>query len=422
MANDYDIIIIGGGLVGASLACALGEQDLRIAVIEAVPLKSDAQPSYNERTVALGYGSRKIFEGIGIWSAIQELGATAIEKIHVSDRGHVGKTRLDCAKEGLDALGYVVDTRLLGQALGRRVEELSNVELICPAKLISLQFTAEHAEVEIESDGVVQTLNTALVVGADGVQSSVREQLGIKTFDMNYGQTAVIANVSVERPHHNVAYERFTPTGPLAVLPMSDVTEFEEGLEHRCSIVWTVKDKERDAMLALDDDVFLAELQNRFGGQLGKFTRVGKRFAFPLALKQAREHVRARLALIGNAAHTVHPIAGQGFNLGLRDVAVLAEVVVDAIQKQEDIGDLLVLKRYARWRRRDHMRVIGFTDSMVRLFSNQITPVALVRNIGLLATDLVPPLKKLITRQAMGLSGRLPKLARGLRLGSSYEK
>jgi len=416
MANNYDIIIIGGGLVGASLACALGEQDLRIAVIEAVPLSSDAQPSYNERTVALGYGSRQIFEGIGIWSAIDELGATAIKKIHVSDRGHMGKTRLDCAKEGLDALGYVVDTRLLGQALAARLDALSNVELICPAKLTSLKFTSTNAALAIEVDGVEQTLSASLVVGADGVQSSVREQVGIKTFDMNYGQTAIITNVSVERSHRNIAYERFTPTGPLAVLPMSDVTEFDEGVEHRCSIVWTVKDKDRDAVLALDDRQFLAELTERFGGQLGQFTRVGKRIGFPLALKQAREHVRPRLALVGNAAHTVHPIAGQGFNLGLRDVAVLAEVIVGAVQANEDIGELLVLKRYARWRRRDHLRVIGFTDSMVRLFSNKFTPLALARNAGLVATDLFPPLKKLITRQAMGLSGHLPKLARGLRL------
>ena len=416
METNYDIVIIGGGLVGASLACALGEQDLRIAVIEAVPLRSDAQPSYNERTVALGYGSRQIFEGIGIWSSIQDLGATAIEKIHVSDRGHVGKTRLDCAKEGLDALGYVVDTRLLGQALGARLEALSNVELICPAKLTAIQFTPTHAELDIDVEGEQQTLSASLVVGADGVQSAVREQVGIKTFDMNYGQTAIITNVSVERPHQNVAYERFTPTGPLAVLPMSDVDELNTGTEHRCSIVWTVKDKDKETILALSDTDFLTELEQRFGGQLGQFTRVGKRFGFPLALKQAREHVRARLALVGNAAHTIHPIAGQGFNLGLRDVAVLAEVIVDAVNANEDIGELPVLKRYARWRRRDHMRVIGFTDSMVRLFSNKFAPVALARNVGLVATDLFPPLKKLITRQAMGLSGHLPKLARGLRL------
>jgi len=412
MTNEYDIVIIGGGLVGASLACALGEQDLRIAVIEAVPLASESQPSYNDRTVALGYGSRQIFEGIGIWSEIAELGATAIKKIHVSDKGHMGKTRLDCASEGLDALGYVVETRLLGKALGDRLAQLSNVELICPAQLVSLQFDASSAQVKVDCDGVMQTLSAKLVVGADGVQSSVREQLGIETFDMNYNQTAVITNISVERPHQNVAYERFTATGPLALLPMSDV----EG-EHRCSVVWTIKDKDKEAALELDDAAFLAGLQQRFGGQLGKFTNVGKRVAFPLALRQAREHVRERLALIGNAAHTVHPIAGQGFNLGLRDVAVLAQVIVEATQVDEDIGELQVLKRYAKWRRRDHVRVLGFTDSMVRLFSNNIPPLALARNLSLVVTDLFPPLKKLITRQAMGLSGRLPKLARGLKLG-----
>jgi len=416
MATEYDIVIIGGGLVGASLACALGEQDLRIAVIEAIPLASDAQPSYNDRTVALGYGSRRIFEGIGIWSDVAALGATAIEKIHVSDRGHVGKTRLDCDREGLEALGYVVETRLLGKALANRLQQLSNVELICPAKLVSLQLGTELAQVEIESEGVTQTLSSRLVVGADGVQSSVRELVGIKTFDMNYGQTAIITNATVERSHQHVAYERFTPTGPLAVLPMSDISNSNSDAEHRCSIVWTVKDKDCDSVMALDDAGFLRELEQRFGGQLGRFTSVGKRIAFPLALRQAREHIRSRLALVGNAAHTVHPIAGQGFNLGLRDVAVLAQVIVEAQQAGEDIGELGVLKRYASWRRRDHLRVIGFTDSMVRLFSNRFAPVALARNIGLVATDLFPPLKKLITRQAMGLSGRLPKLARGLRL------
>jgi len=411
MANDYDIVIIGGGLVGASLACALAEQPLRIAVIEAVPFNSDSQPSYNDRTVALGYGSRRIFEGIGIWSAVAELGATAIEKIHVSDRGHMGKTRLDCADEGLDALGYVVETRLLGKALGERLAQLSNVELICPAQLVSMQVEQDAATVEIDREGVMQTLSAGLIVGADGVQSTVREQFGIKTFDVNYDQTGIITNVSIERPHHNVAFERFTPTGPLAVLPMGDIDN-----EHRCSIVWTVKDKDRDSFMALDDTAFLQQLQARFGHQLGEFTHVGKRIAFPLALRQAREHVRERLALIGNAAHTVHPIAGQGFNLGLRDVAVLAQVLVEAQQDGKDIGSLAVLKNYARWRRRDHMRVIGFTDSMVRIFSNRFAPLALARNLGLVATDLLPPLKKLITRQAMGLSGKLPKLARGLRL------
>lgn len=411
MKNDFDIVIVGGGLVGASLACALGGQSLRIAVIEAVPFGDDSQPSYDDRTVALAYGSRRIFEGIGIWDNIAARGVCAIEKIHVSDRGHMGKTRLDCKDEGLDALGYVIENRILGAALLKRLDDLDNVSVICPAKVTAMQIDADNVQVTIDLDGETQHLQARLLVGADGGNSIVREYAGIHSFASDYSQTAIITNVSCERPHNHVAWERFTDTGPLAVLPMQDV----EG-QHRCSIVWSVKQAQLDATLALDDVAFLARLQARFGHHLGRFSRVGKRVAYPLTLRQAREHVRDRLALIGNAAHTIHPIAGQGFNLGLRDVAVLAQVIVEAQQAGRDIGCLAVLKKYASWRRRDHLRVIGFTDSLVRMFSNRLAPLVLARNIGLIAADLLPPLKRIITRQAMGLTGKLPKLARGLRL------
>jgi 2-octaprenyl-6-methoxyphenol hydroxylase len=409
--NNFDIVIVGGGLVGASLACALGGQDLRIAVVEAVPFGAASQPSYDDRTVALAYGSRRIFEGMGIWSEIEQRGVSAIEKIHVSDRGHVGKTRLDCADENLDALGYVVENRVLGATLSEHLQQLENVSLLCPASVTQLQGDSGSTLLDIEYEGTTQTLQAKLVVAADGGKSFVREQAGIRSFGTDYDQTAVITNVSCERPHQHVAYERFTDSGPLAVLPLPDM----DG-ENRCSIVWSVRKAQLDEMLTLDDETFLARLQARFGDHLGKFTRAGKRVAYPLSLRQAREHVRERLALIGNAAHTIHPIAGQGFNLGLRDVAVLAQVLVEAHEAGQDIGTLAVLKHYARWRRRDHLRVIGFTDSMVRLFSNSLTPLALARNIGLVTADLLPPVKRLITRQAMGLTGKLPRLARGLRL------
>ncbi|MDT8405577.1 2-octaprenyl-6-methoxyphenyl hydroxylase [Sulfuriflexus sp.] len=411
MEHNFDIVIVGGGLVGASLACALGEQDLRIAVVEAVPFGADSQPSYDDRTVAMAYGSRRIFEGMGLWAAIEQHGVSAIEKIHVSDRGHIGKTRLDCADENLEALGYVVENRVLGAVLSARLQLLENVSLLCPASVTRIQCDAGSAQVDIEHEGVVTSLQASLLVAADGGKSFVREQMGIRSFGTDYGQTAVITNVSCQRPHRHVAYERFTDTGPLAVLPLTDLAG-----EHRCSIVWTVNEAQLDELLALDEAGFLARLQARFGDQLGRFSRAGKRVAYPLALRQAREHVRERLALIGNAAHTIHPIAGQGFNLGLRDVAVLAQVLVEAQQAGQDIGRLEVLKNYARWRRHDHLRVIGFTDSMVRVFSNNLTPLALARNIGLLAADLCPPLKHLITRQAMGLTGKLPRLGRGLKL------
>ncbi|WP_126452792.1 2-octaprenyl-6-methoxyphenyl hydroxylase [Sulfuriflexus mobilis] len=411
METHFDIVIVGGGLVGASLACALGGQDLRIAVVEAVPFGAAGQPSYDDRTVALAYGSRRIFEGMGIWSAIEQGGVSAIEKIHVSDRGHMGKTRLDCADEGLDALGYVVENRVLGAVLSTHLQQLDNVSLLCPATVTQLHCDTGSATLEIEYEGSVRSLQAKLLVAADGGDSFVREQANIRSFGTDYGQTAVITNVSCQRPHRHVAYERFTDSGPLAVLPLADM-----GGEHRCSIVWSVKKAQLDEMLALDDETFLKRLQARFGDHLGTFTRAGKRVAYPLSLRQAREHVRERLALIGNAAHTIHPIAGQGFNLGLRDVAVLAQVLAEAQQVGQDIGTLAVLKNYARWRRRDHLRVIGFTDSMVRLFSNKLTPLALARNIGLVAADILPPMKRLITRQAMGLTGKLPRLARGLKL------
>jgi 2-octaprenyl-6-methoxyphenol hydroxylase len=411
LEHDFDIVIVGGGLVGASLACALGGQDLRIAVVEAVPFGAGSQPSYDDRTVALAYGSRRIFEGMGIWADIEQRGVSAIEKIHVSDRGHVGKTRLDCADENLDALGYVVENRVLGAVLSAQLQQLGNVSLLCPASVTQLHGDAGSTSLDIDYEGTVQTLQAKLLVAADGANSFIREQVGIRSLGTDYGQTAVITNVSCERPHQHIAYERFTDSGPLAVLPLPDM----DG-EHRCSIVWSVRKAQLDEMLALDDATFLERLQARFGGHLGKFTRVGKRVAYPLSLRQAREHVRERLALIGNAAHTIHPIAGQGFNLGLRDVAVLAQVLVEAHEAGQDIGTLAVLKHYARWRRRDHLRVIGFTDSMVRLFSNSLTPLALARNIGLVAADLLPPVKRLITRQAMGLTGKLPRLGRGLKL------
>ena len=409
--TDFDIVIVGGGLVGASLACALGEQDLRIAVVEAVPFGAESQPSYDDRTVAMAYGSRQIFEGMGIWQAIEQGVVSAIKKIHVSDRGHIGKTRLNCADESLDALGYVVENRVLGSVLFERLQSFENITLLCPARVLKIQTDADSTTLEIEHNDVVSNLHAKLLVAADGGNSFVREQMGIRSFATDYGQTAVITNVSCERPHQNIAYERFTDSGPLAVLPLPDL----DG-ESRCSIVWSVKQEQRDDLLALNDETFLEQLQTRFGEHLGQFTRAGKRVAYPLSLRQAREHVRERLALIGNAAHTIHPIAGQGFNLGLRDVAFLAQVLVEAQQAGKDIGTLSTLKNYARWRRRDHLRVIGFTDSMVRVFSNNLTPLALARNIGLVAADLFPPVKRLIRRQAMGLTGKLPRLARGLKL------
>lgn len=406
MTNDYDILIIGGGLVGASLACALGGQALRVGLIEAKPFATRAQPDYDERSIALSYGSQRIFAAMNLWPALAD-GCTPIQRIRISDRGHFGAARLDAAEEGVAALGYVAPARVIGQALAARLAEFSNIEMLCPAQVDAVRLDAEAAEVSVRIGASTQLLRSRLVVAADGAHSLVREQLGIETAHWQYDQTAVIANITPERPHANTAYERFTDTGPLALLPLQD---------NRCSLVWTVRNAQVDVLMQLDDAAFLAALQERFGQRLGRLLKVGTRQAYPLNLVRAREAVRARLALIGNAAHSLHPVAGQGFNLGLRDVAALADVLVEALHDGVDIGNLAVLQRYADARRRDQRGVIAFTDGLARIFSNPLAPVAVARNLGLVAVDLLPPCKHFLSRRTMGLAGRLPRLARGLSL------
>lgn len=405
-ATDFDLIIVGGGMVGASLACALEKLNVRIAIIEAVPYQAAKQPSYDDRAIALSFGTSRIFEGMGLWQKISKH-TTAIKHIHVSDQGRFGFTRINHQQEGVEALGYVITARDLGKALVQQLNQLNNLTLISPATLTDLQLGDEHATAVIEQDDQTKTLTAGLIVAADGGNSIVRQKLDIRTSDHDYQQTAIIANITPEHAHQHIAYERFTKHGPLALLPMDD---------HRCALVWTRSPQDAERILNLDDTNFLAELQTCFGNRLGRFQKAGKRSTYPLRLIRAQEQVRNRLALIGNAAHTLHPISGQGFNLGLRDVATLAQAIADAMREGQDIGKLAVLNQYAQWRSRDHQQVIGFTDTLVNTFSNRFPPLAFARNLGLLATDIIPPLKHTLARHSMGISGKLPRLARGLPL------
>ncbi|HCB12987.1 MAG TPA: 2-octaprenyl-6-methoxyphenyl hydroxylase [Gammaproteobacteria bacterium] len=404
---DYDLLIIGGGLVGASLACALDGLNLRIGLVEAAPLAVSEHPSYDDRILALAQGTRRIFQTLGLWEMLAET-ATPIRHIHISERGSPGFAHLDCCDEGVEALGYVAEARQIGAALLTKLPALRHVELLCPARLetVAIEPDTVCATVRFSGEQTVE-LRTRLLVAADGAQSPVRQQLGIAALRWEYGQQAVIANVTPALPHRNVAYERFTPDGPIALLPMS---------ENRCAVVCTVNDADVPAVMALDDAGFLALLHQRFGDRLGPFQRTGQRQAYPLFLLKSREHARQRVAIIGNAAHTLHPIAGQGFNLGIRDVAALAEVIADAHHANEDIGDLKALNRYAGWRRWDQQQTIAFTDALHRVFINPLPPVRAARNLGLLAFDLLPPIKHWFARQTMGLDGRVPKLVRGLAL------
>ncbi len=418
MNNEFDLLIVGGGMVGASLAHALKHSGLRIGLIEAVPLDDGSQPSYDARAIALSWGSRRIFEGIGVWHSMVQEGVTPIRTIRVSDRGHFGAVRMEAAEEGVEALGYVAEAAVIGRALAPGLGELSDTTLFCPARLTDIVIEETAARVSVEYEGQVCELTARLVVAADGGRSTVRERLGARTFSLGYGQTAVIASVVTDRPHGNVAYERFTESGPLALLPNNAPTWMPgaEAGERRWSLVWTVHDHEVEEHLALDDAAFIARLQQRLGKRAGRVLSASPRRAYPLGLQFVRDHVRPRLAFIGNAAHLIHPVGGQGFNLGLRDVAVLAEVLTAVAREGKDPGNLESLSDYAGWRRGDYLRVMGFTDGLARSFSSDFAPLVAARNVGMVALDMLPPARRLLTRQAMGVNGRQPRLALGLPL------
>ncbi len=407
MTPDYDVIVIGGGVVGASLACALGTGPLRVAVIEAVPYGAASQPSYDDRTVALSYASRLIFSAFDVWPQIDPASISPIHTIHISDRGRFGSAHLDRRDVGTDALGYVVDARALGAALMARLATQTNVHLIAPATVQALEIQSDHATVGLLQQGAVHQLCAKLVIGADGAQSQVRELLGIPAQRRDYGQTAIVTTVTPERPHEQAAYERFTPSGPLALLPRNG---------GHCAVVWSVAPNAAQALLRLTDAEFLAQLQTAFGARLGTFSRLGKRSSYPLTLTKIDRYRAGRALLIGNAAHSLHPVAGQGFNLGLRDVALLAELLLDAVRAGDDIGSDTLLERYIALRRRDTHAMTLFTDSLARVFTDVRAPITFGRNLSLLAVDMVPGAKRALLRRTMGLAGHLPRVLRGLPL------
>ncbi len=414
--SHYDVVIIGGGLVGASLACVLGEQNISVAVIEAYPLNTQQQPCYDDRTVALSWGSRQILESMGLWSAIQSQ-AEPIAHIHISDRGHFGVSRLHADEEKVEALGYVAENRFLGEKLYQKIATLKTVQLYCPASLLfedplleeryPLEEKDNRVYLTLETETGRKTLDARVLVAADGQHSQVKQQLNIGDSCQDYQQTALVTNITPGLPHHNVAYERFTENGPVAFLPMRD---------NRCSLVWTMTDKQAKYISSLADADFLQQLQQVFGFRLGEFKKVGKRQLYPLILQEATRFVHGRVVIVGNAAHTLHPVAGQGFNLALRDIALLAELLCDAHRHHKDMGASVVLDRYVALREKDIHRVYRFTDTLVKVFSTSFAPLAHCRSAGLQLVDIMPPLKHVLARQSMGLSGRRSRLARGLSL------
>jgi len=404
--TDYDVLIVGGGMVGASLAIALMPLGLKVGLVDAYEFGVSEQPSYDDRSIALSYGSSRIFAGMGLWGSLESK-TTPIQKIHVSDRGHFGATRLSAIKEKVPALGYLVESRVLGKQLYDVLAD-SNIEQIIPASVTATQEIENGLEVTLVQNEKQTTITTKLLVGSDGTQSKVRELAGIGVSRSDYHQTAVIANITTEKPHNNEAFERFADTGPIALLPLSN---------NRCSLVWTHDTKngtaDLDETLALDDAGFLQKLGNEFGYRLGAFTKVGERSSFPLALVTAERNTALHTVIIGNASHTMHPVAGQGLNLALRDIAVLADLIA---KYHDDLSNDELLQTYEEQRAGDVKTTVRYTDTLVRLFSNDNFLLGHARAGGLLAVDRVSPLRKLFTRQSMGVNYRQSRLARGLSL------
>jgi len=418
-SDTYDVIIVGGGMVGASLAVALEPLKLKVGIVEAFKFGDVEQPSYDDRAIALSYGSSRIFSGMGLWDKLSSK-TTAINEIHVSDRGHFGATRLSARQENVPALGYLVESRILGRQLYDMLRN-TQVEQFVPARVTdvlaldsALQISIEHTEAQGKKNKKHrQIIKTRLLVAADGTNSPTREMSGIGTKTSDYQQSAIIANVSTEKAHRNRAYERFTDSGPIALLPMSD---------NRCSLVWTHSTKQGseniDGIMALDDTMFLEKLGNEFGYRLGRFTKVGKRSCYPLSLLRSEKNTAERTVIIGNASHTMHPVAGQGLNLAMRDIAVLADLIANSVSEHAsaDVGDATLLQAYESQREGDLKTTIRYTDSLVRLFSNDNFLLGHLRAGGLVAVDRVPPLRKWLTRQSMGINYRQSRLARGLAL------
>lgn len=407
--NHYDIVIAGGGMIGASLALALAPLQLRVAVVEAVARGETAQPSFDDRSTALSRSTQRMFEAIGLWDEVIAA-STPIRRIHVSDRGRFGFSHIDAREQGVEALGYVVINRVLGEVLQSALAGLEFVDMLCPARVVDIDTHGDAMKATLEhDDGRRQEIRGQLLVAADGANSSVRPMLGICAQKTDYEQHAVIGNLLPEKPLDNCAYERFTNQGPLALLPVAD---------DRAGFVWTVASSDAERVLALDDTAFVDELQTAFGYRLGRFSRVGKRAAYPLSLSKALRLTAERGVLVGNSAHGLHPVAAQGFNLGMRDVAALCDCIADARSEDPmaDIGDRDLLQRYAGWRRNDQGKLVRLTDGIVRLFGSSRPPARIARNIGMLGFDLVPGVRTLFARHMMGLAGRLPRLSRGVPL------
>jgi 2-octaprenyl-6-methoxyphenol hydroxylase len=402
---ECDVLIVGGGLVGSTLALALAELPLDVVLIETYDPTMLQQPSFDARATALANGSRRILETLGIWHAIEQA-AEPITHIHISELGQFGAARIEAREEGVAALGYTVENRVLGAALWSSLAHAPRLRCLAPASFMTMNEAPDEVLSTIEYAGRTVSVRSRVLVAADGARSGVRAALGIAAARDDYGQSAVIFNCMSSRPLNGLALERFTTQGPIAVLPLS---------AGRAGIVWTHSTAAAADAVQLDDESLRERLDAALGGRIGRIERIGERVVHPLYRVRAAHLYGVRTVLAGSAAVNLHPVAGQGFNLALRDVASLAEVFADELARggAADIGSAPVLRRYADWRRADQGAVAQITHGLVRVFGLPLPCSGKVRGFGLTAFDLVPGAKSLFARHAMGRAGRLPRLACG---------
>ncbi|MFZ7173357.1 2-octaprenyl-6-methoxyphenyl hydroxylase [[Pasteurella] aerogenes] len=394
---DYDVVIIGGAMAGATLALALSAKtqgQMRIAIVEKQAPQQHQQSGFDARCIALSDGSCRRLNRIQLpdkqrlWQKVQGI-ATPIKQIHVSDKGHSGIVEFRAQEFGLAALGVVVELQQMGQCLLQAMQQYPHLDYLAPHQVEHIEYQPSAVEIRLKND---RTLRAKLLVGADGNRSQVALAASIEQpLQRDYGQTAIITNVQVQQPHQFRAFERFTDEGPLALLPMAG---------NLMTLVWCVKQPE--ALMALDENAFLYQLQQRFGWRLGKLQQCGKRFAYPLNLYRAEQHIQPRTALVGNAAQTLHPVAGQGFNLGIRDVMALADVIADNFAAQQDIGDYALLQRYEEIRQADQQHIIQLTDNLVSVFANNLLSLQLTRNLGLMALSQCRLAKQHFAKATLG--------------------
>lgn len=395
---DYDLAIAGGGIIGLTLASALKNSGLKVALIEAKPYSAAAAIG---QAYAVHLLSGRIFAGIGVWDKILPHIAN-FRHVHLSDADYPGVVKFETSDLDTDVLGYVAEHQALLKPLQEFVQACDNVTYLCPAEVVETHYQPSGVEISLSIDGEVKVIRTRLIVAADGAKSRIRQAAGINTRGWQYWQSCIVAFVKPEKGHNNTAYERFWSSGPFAILPLPG---------NRCRIVWTAPHAEAQALVALDDEEFLTQLSRRAGDRMGKLTLEGDRFVFPVKLMQSDRYVMPRLALIGDAAHCCHPVGGQGLNMGIRDAAALAQVLQTAHTKGKDIGELSTLKHYERWRKRENLTILGFTDLLDRMFSNNLLPIVLMRRIGLLMLRHVQPVKVFALKLMTGLKGRTPEIA-----------